>query len=87
MKRKYYIVIVRPLLLLTYQAFISILCPPSPEIHHLLESLQRLSPHLRDRKEDLDFLQTLLKSNEFHSLIQVCQTMDIYIYAIFLYLK
>ena len=40
-------------------------------IQHLLHSLQKLSPQLKGREEDLKFLQHLINSNEFHSLIQV----------------
>jgi hypothetical protein len=37
----------------------------------LLDSLQKLSPRLEGRKDDLQFLQALVESNEFHSLIKV----------------
>lgn len=52
----------------------SILSPyffPCAGIQNLLHSLQKLSPRLEGRTEDLQFLQNLVKSNEFHSLIQV----------------
>ena len=45
-----------------------------PGIQSLLDSLQKLSPRLEGRKDDLQFLQTLVESNEFHSLIQVSCT-------------
>ena len=40
-------------------------------IEMLLDSLQKLSPQLEGREDDLLFLRNLVSSNEFHSLIQV----------------
>ena len=40
-------------------------------IQNLLNSLQTLSPRLEGREKDLQFLQDLVNSNEFHSLMQV----------------
>ena len=43
----------------------------SSGIQSLLDSLEKLSPRLEGRKDDLEFLQNLVSSNEFHSLMQV----------------
>ena len=40
-------------------------------IQQLLKSLETLSPRLDGRQEDLQFLSSMLQSNEFHSLLKV----------------
>ena len=42
-----------------------------PDIQQLLSSLEKLSPRLQGREEDLSFLKKMLQSNEFHSLMKV----------------
>lgn len=50
-----------------------------PGIQQLLVSLEKLSPMLEGRDDDLQFLRDMLVSNEFHSLITVSRSGDVFV--------
>ena len=50
----------------------STVCLPQYQgIQQLLASLENLTPMLKGRDDDLQFLRDMLQSNEFHSLMTV----------------
>ena len=41
-------------------------------IQELLASLEKLSPELEGREDDIQFLKDMLQTEEFHSVMRVC---------------
>ena len=53
----------------------------STGIQQLLVSLDKLSPMLEGRDDDLQFLRDMLVSNEFHSLMTVSRPTATYLFS------
>ncbi len=48
-------------------------CDPLAGIEQLLQSLEQLEHgYFQGKEEDLSFLRNMLKTPEFHSILQVC---------------
>lgn len=54
---------------------------PCPGIQQLLVSLEKLSPKLEGREDDIRFLKDMLQTEEFHSIMRVWKTASSHIYT------